>query len=221
QSLAESGEIEATEFRARHKNGSWQWLESRAIYHPEPPIEGVIASSRDITDRKQREQELTRYEKILDTLPDSVSIFDANLDCIYVNQTLVDESGVPRDEYLDESIETLLDPLPDAEVQEWIETMERLVAGEQAHARKTVTIPSDTGTLYVDTTAGRIESESGELIGVVNVLRDITERVEAQQEIQRQNEHLENFASFVSHDLRNPLNVAEGHLDLARNECDS
>jgi signal transduction histidine kinase len=32
---------------------------------------------------------------------------------------------------------------------------------------------------------------------------------------------LEEFASVVSHDLRNPLNVAQGRLELARDECDS
>ena len=40
-------------------------------------------------------------------------------------------------------------------------------------------------------------------------------------ELERQNERLEEFASIVSHDLRNPLAVAEGRLDLARTECDS
>jgi len=32
---------------------------------------------------------------------------------------------------------------------------------------------------------------------------------------------LDEFASVVSHDLRNPLNVAAGRLELARVECDS
>ena len=41
------------------------------------------------------------------------------------------------------------------------------------------------------------------------------------REIERQNEHLERFASVVSHDLRNPVNVATGHLELMRGECDS
>lgn len=38
---------------------------------------------------------------------------------------------------------------------------------------------------------------------------------------QRRTRRLDNFASHVSHDLRNPLSVAEGHLELAREECDS
>jgi len=35
-------------------------------------------------------------------------------------------------------------------------------------------------------------------------------------ELERENERLDEFASLVSHDLRNPLNVANGHLELAR-----
>jgi signal transduction histidine kinase len=36
-----------------------------------------------------------------------------------------------------------------------------------------------------------------------------------ESELQRQNERLEEFASVVSHDLRNPLNVATGQVELA------
>lgn len=37
--------------------------------------------------------------------------------------------------------------------------------------------------------------------------------------LERQNERLEKFASILSHDLRNPLTVAQGYLDLHREEC--
>ena len=46
------------------------------------------------------------------------------------------------------------------------------------------------------------------------VSRDITDRVERKRELKRQNERLEEFASVVSHDLRNPLNVANSALAL-------
>ncbi len=48
------------------------------------------------------------------------------------------------------------------------------------------------------------------------IYTDITERRERERELTRQNERLEEFASVVSHDLRNPLNVAEGQLEIAR-----
>ena len=39
---------------------------------------------------------------------------------------------------------------------------------------------------------------------------------EREGELERQNRRLEEFANVVSHDLRNPLSIAEGNLDLAR-----
>ncbi|WP_424000095.1 PAS domain S-box protein [Haloarcula salina] len=42
------------------------------------------------------------------------------------------------------------------------------------------------------------------------------ERVEREQHLRRQNERLDEFADVVSHDLRNPLSVLEGSLELAQ-----
>ncbi|RLM48533.1 histidine kinase dimerization/phospho-acceptor domain-containing protein, partial [Halorubrum sp. Atlit-28R] len=42
-----------------------------------------------------------------------------------------------------------------------------------------------------------------------------------ERELARQNEQLESFASAVSHDLQNPLNVAMGYLELAQEQFDS
>ena len=51
--------------------------------------------------------------------------------------------------------------------------------------------------------------------GIVINARDITERRERERELERTNERLDRFASVVSHDLRNPLGVASGYLELA------
>jgi len=52
------------------------------------------------------------------------------------------------------------------------------------------------------------------------VLRDITLRTRRERELERQNERLEEFAGVVSHDLRNPLTVAQGNLDLVEETGD-
>ncbi|WP_248897024.1 sensor histidine kinase [Haloplanus halobius] len=65
----------------------------------------------------------------------------------------------------------------------------------------------------------------GALVGVLEA-RAIEREVAADrtrvrnEELQRQNERLEEFASIVSHDLRNPLSVASGYLELLREEYD-
>ena len=48
------------------------------------------------------------------------------------------------------------------------------------------------------------------------IYTDITDRKRRERELERQIERLDEFASVVSHDLRNPLGVARGHLELAR-----
>jgi signal transduction histidine kinase len=53
---------------------------------------------------------------------------------------------------------------------------------------------------------------------VVNA-HDVTEREARERQLRRQNERLDTFASVASHDLRNPLNVADGYLDLAREDA--
>ncbi|MFB6136032.1 MAG: sensor histidine kinase [Halobacteriaceae archaeon] len=42
-----------------------------------------------------------------------------------------------------------------------------------------------------------------------------------ERELQRENERLDRFAGILSHDLRNPLNVAQGHLGLIENSSGS
>lgn len=51
---------------------------------------------------------------------------------------------------------------------------------------------------------------------LVTHVREAMARVEREGELERQNERLDRFAGVVSHDLRNPLNVAMGRVDLAR-----
>ncbi|AUX08872.1 histidine kinase [Halalkaliarchaeum desulfuricum] len=58
-------------------------------------------------------------------------------------------------------------------------------------------------------------------IGRAITLTDVTHRERYRQELERQNERLEEFAGMISHDLRNPLNVATGRIELAREEQES
>jgi PAS domain S-box-containing protein len=47
------------------------------------------------------------------------------------------------------------------------------------------------------------------------------QRKQVTAELQRQNERLEQFAGIISHDLRNPLNVLSGRLELAKETGDA
>lgn len=64
-------------------------------------------------------------------------------------------------------------------------------------------------------------SEEGEPVRATGCIVDITEQQEREREMRRQNERLEAFARVLSHDLRNPLNVAEGRLALLAEDHES
>ena len=70
-----------------------------------------------------------------------------------------------------------------------------------------------------DVTVGEILAAN-----VATALRQVERKRELrarENELVRQNERLQDFANIVSHDLRNPLNVADGYLELAREDVDS
>ena len=58
-------------------------------------------------------------------------------------------------------------------------------------------------------------STDDEVRGYSLVLRDVTERERHLRDLERQTEQLERFASTLSHDLRNPLNVAQARVKMA------
>jgi len=64
-------------------------------------------------------------------------------------------------------------------------------------------------------------SELGESIGhAIDSMAARKQLARRERELARQNERLDEFASVVSHDLRNPLNVAHGNLELVQMDVD-
>jgi PAS domain S-box-containing protein len=57
-----SGSTLSGEFRYQHKNGAWRWLESTANnLLAEPGVEAIVANYRDVTQRKQTEEEREQF----------------------------------------------------------------------------------------------------------------------------------------------------------------
>ena len=73
---------------------------------------------------------------------------------------------------------------------------------------------------WLSITAAPLSSESGGVERIVAVLTDLTESEAYRRTIEEQNERLAAFASIVSHDLRNPLGIAQGYADLAEQTGD-
>jgi signal transduction histidine kinase len=56
---------------------------------------------------------------------------------------------------------------------------------------------------------------------MVAMFRDVSDRVRNRRQLEEKVERLDRFAGIVSHDLRNPLSVIQGHAELARQTGDS
>ncbi|SEH42269.1 PAS domain S-box-containing protein [Halopenitus malekzadehii] len=101
----------------------------------------------------------------------------------------------------------------------YAELWDTILAGETW--RSEIVNETKDGERYIaDQTIAPVENADGKITHFVAINADITETYEYEREIERQNERLDRFASVVSHDLRNPLNVAAGRLDLAHEEYD-
>jgi PAS domain S-box-containing protein len=80
---------------------------------------------------------------------------------------------------------------------------------------------SDSVQLWVESRCQPIMGEDGDVLRLIGMTRDVTDRKVREEALAEKNKQLEEFTGTVAHDIRNPLSIASGHLELARQECDS
>jgi signal transduction histidine kinase len=90
-----------------------------------------------------------------------------------------------------------------------------------------VTLETEGDSRHYHVKSSRMVDAVETYVGRVFVFTDITRRVNQEErlrertaELERRNEQLDQFASVVSHDLRNPLNVISGRAELASDATD-
>ena len=65
-SLQQPGAVTTAQFRCRHRNGSWRWVQGTGInLLAEPRVQAVVATYRDLTPTKDAEEELRRQAATL------------------------------------------------------------------------------------------------------------------------------------------------------------
>ncbi len=174
-----------------------------------------VVISRDISEREKREQELQqerdRFRAVFEKSFDSMVIADDDGRYIEANQSATELFGLERDELLGRSIEEFTPDDFDYE-QAWGDFQ------KSEKERGTFPLTRADGTERTIEYAATMNVTPGKHLSVI---RDITDREKRERELERQNERLEEFASVVSHDLRNPLNVAATRFELAQEECNS
>jgi PAS domain S-box-containing protein len=221
-------ESAVTEVRFQQADGTWCWIESTLRdYRDDPVIDGILVMSRDISDRKIKEQEhrqlAKEYETFLDNVADAVFLLNVRttetghefeferLSPSYEEQTGIRtqevEGKTPRDVFGDER---------GAEVAANYHRCIR--AGEPISYQEELPVTDDAR--FWDTVLAPVITD-GEVTRLIGITRNVTERVRRERQLESQNDQLEEFASVVSHDLRNPLTIAMGRTELLADEYDN
>jgi PAS domain S-box-containing protein len=100
-----------------------------------------------------------------------------------------------------------------------VEAIERVLADGEGDAEVSAALPDGTR-VRLDLHGRRLTDGDGNVVGLCGIGRDVTDRERTEWRLRTQNERLEEFASVLSHDLRNPLSVADGYLKLAQEDGD-
>jgi signal transduction histidine kinase len=124
---------------------------------------------------------------------------------------VVDGAGKVRD--YNRRAEDLFPSLGDSMDEPLAETVPRL-ADALDEQGSVLEIDGGETTRYYNVSSNPFTT-GGAQTGKSIVLSDVTHREQYRQELETKNEKLEQFASIVSHDLRNPLQVAKGRTELA------
>jgi len=181
-------------------------------------FDGVIGISRDVTDQRRRQRRLERTSARLEALyegsPDMIDIHDETGTIVDANRAMATELGHDRETLTGMKVwEVDRDLDPDDAVEMWDDIeMDETVRLERIFTR------ADGTTFPAEVHVRRIHVHGEDRFLASS--RDISERKAYEERIERENERLDEFASIVSHDLRNPLNVLSGYLRLARETGD-
>ncbi len=184
--------------------------------------QGLIAAV-DISEQATERYALERYRSIVEASGDPMYVLNMSGEFTYVNDALVSLSGYDRGELIGEHSQIVMS-------ERGYETGTELI-------RELLRSDRDTGMFEMElqTANGQevpcenhvsliydVETGNGdEVKGTAGVIRDITDRKQRITELRRHNERLEELAAFISHDLRNPLNLAKGNLELMEQHDDN
>ena len=180
----------------------------------------TIYAMRDVSDEIELEEHLSRYQALIEVLRDPVYVLDEEGQFNFVNEALTEKFGYEEEELLGSDVSVFKD---EQAIEQGMNNLGRVLSsdGPDSVYFETDIQHKNGKSIPCEDHMTALPNEGDEFDGSVGILRDISDQKEREQKLKRQNKQLDKFVSIVSHDLRNPLNVATGNVELLREECDS
>lgn len=173
-------------------------------------VSNVLATA---IERQQKTEELetskARFEALFEQSPDILLVHDDEGNIAEVNHQASEVLGYSQAELLEMTIWDI-DPNADRPRSRsfWDSTdVSESVMFDSEHVCK------DGSTIPVEIHVIRIEEQPGRFLAIT---RDISERRKRERELERRRNRLKLFMEALTHDIPNHLNIAAGHLELAR-----
>ncbi|MBI5296138.1 MAG: GAF domain-containing protein [Chloroflexi bacterium] len=190
--IREPGSLVTVDYRARHVDGTWRHLEVTLnnLLH-EPSVRGVVANFRDITERSQAAEALSRSEAyfraLVENAAEGVAILDAEGNFTYVVHKEQPMTGYTYEETIGGSVFRHVHPddLPGLvkAFQEGMQTPNSIITREYRLQRK------DGSWGHYEVTGHNLLHDP-HIAGIVINYRDITERKLAEQAVEKHADEL-------------------------------
>jgi diguanylate cyclase (GGDEF)-like protein/PAS domain S-box-containing protein len=188
------GGIKSVEFRYRHKDGSWCWLEATLTnLMSEPAVRAIVANYRDITERKQADEKLKKSLSLLhgtlESTADGILVVNMEGRIETFNQKFVELWSIPSSVMASgddsQAIAFILEQLKDP--QGFIKKVNELYAQPEANSYDVIEF--NDGRVFERYSQPQRIGER--IVGRVWSFRDATERVQVEEALQRANDDLE------------------------------
>jgi PAS domain S-box-containing protein len=179
--LSNPGKSFISTHRIKHKNGTYIWLEGKMTnLLNDPSIGAVVSNFQDITERKKLEEQQALFSSIINSSDDA--IISKTLDGTITSWNRGAEIlfGYSATETLGKSISILM---PASHLPEENDIMHRIKNGKSVDHYETERLKKDGTVIFVSLTVSPIRDPAGKIIGASKIVRDITEKRNANKKI--------------------------------------
>jgi PAS domain S-box-containing protein len=172
----------------------------------------VAGIAVDITDRRQVEAKLTELANIVESSDDAIISKDLNGIVRSWNRGAEAMFGYRAAQMIGEPITKLF---PEGRRHEEHELLARIARGERIVHHESIRLRHDGIPVHVSITLSPLQTSDGRIVGASSILRDISERLQAEEALRRANDELEQRVAERTRELHEKnLRLQEKNAEL-------